>query len=207
MELFVDDLVECHGDVRVRAMMVLWPMEACQHSQSIYCDTLSVSQYDSKVRSDLQLLSRGAIIEQSFLIFANRSPSWVCSVKRQPHGGDRFSFKPILEDRLATMGPAPTVALYQLGIVSADYMARSLNFSSRDRFPRWRLEPTYKLRAPNCLVQHQRTQSRGACVASAHAAVQCAAHTIARCAERANAPHTLHFNGRFCAARANSNDN
>lgn len=23
MELFVDDLVECHGDVRVRAMMVL----------------------------------------------------------------------------------------------------------------------------------------------------------------------------------------
>ena len=55
MELFVDDLVECHGDVRVRAMMVL----CCElglgsvSSSSIYCDTLSVSQYDSKVRSDL----------------------------------------------------------------------------------------------------------------------------------------------------------
>ena len=56
MELFVDDLVECHGDVRVRAMMVL----CCElgfglmSSSSIYCDTLSVSQYDSKVRSVLQ---------------------------------------------------------------------------------------------------------------------------------------------------------
>lgn len=56
MELFVDDLVECHGDVRVRAMMVL-----CHEAgfglwigSSIYCDTLSVSQYDSKVRSDLR---------------------------------------------------------------------------------------------------------------------------------------------------------
>jgi hypothetical protein len=59
MELFVDDLVECHGDVRVRAMMVL----CCElafgsvSSSSIYCDTLSVSQYDSKVRSDLNLLA------------------------------------------------------------------------------------------------------------------------------------------------------
>lgn len=58
MELFVDDLVECHGDVRVRAMMVL-----CRElgfglvsGSSIYCDTLSVSQYDSKVRSGYRLV-------------------------------------------------------------------------------------------------------------------------------------------------------
>ena len=56
MELFVDDLVECHGDVRVRAMMVpcSWmgfrPFPGCS---GIYCDTLSVSQYDSKVRSGM----------------------------------------------------------------------------------------------------------------------------------------------------------
>lgn len=71
MELFVDDLVECHGDVRVRAMMVLCRELAfgLMNGSSIYCDTLSVSQYDSKVRSD----STGApikrscsIIEQSF---------------------------------------------------------------------------------------------------------------------------------------------
>jgi hypothetical protein len=57
MELFVDDLVECHGDVRVRAMMVLcselgFGLVSCS---SIYCDTLSVSQYDSKVRSGYHL--------------------------------------------------------------------------------------------------------------------------------------------------------
>lgn len=53
MELFVDDLVECHGDVRVRAMMVLcsWMGFGSNGCSSIYCDTLSVSQYDSKVRS------------------------------------------------------------------------------------------------------------------------------------------------------------
>ena len=69
MELFVDDLVECHGDVRVRAMMVL----CCElgfglmSSSSIYCDTLSVSQYDSKVRSGLSQLARvWPVIEQSF---------------------------------------------------------------------------------------------------------------------------------------------
>ena len=55
MELFVDDLVECHGDVRVRAMMVLchWRGFGSNGGSSIYCDTLSVSQYDSKVRSGL----------------------------------------------------------------------------------------------------------------------------------------------------------
>ena len=70
MELFVDDLVECHGDVRVRAMMVL----CCElgfglmSSSSIYCDTLSVSQYDSKVRSGLSHHASDApVIEQSFL--------------------------------------------------------------------------------------------------------------------------------------------
>ena len=54
MELFVDDLVECHGDVRVRAMTVLcyWLGFGLIGGSSIYCDTLSVSQYDSKVRSD-----------------------------------------------------------------------------------------------------------------------------------------------------------
>lgn len=52
MELFVDDLVECHGDVRVRAMMVLCHLVGqLTGGSSIYCDTLSVSQYDSKVRS------------------------------------------------------------------------------------------------------------------------------------------------------------
>ena len=53
MELFVDDLVECHGDVRVRAMMVpcYWMGFGPDGSSGIYCDTLSVSQYDSKVRS------------------------------------------------------------------------------------------------------------------------------------------------------------
>lgn len=57
MELFVDDLVECHGDVRVRAMMVLcrWLGFGLVGGSSIYCDTLSVSQYDSKVRSGYQL--------------------------------------------------------------------------------------------------------------------------------------------------------
>lgn len=57
MELFVDDLVECHGDVRVRAMMVLcrWRGFGSVGGSSIYCDTLSVSQYDSKVRSDYLL--------------------------------------------------------------------------------------------------------------------------------------------------------
>lgn len=62
MELFVDDLVECHGDVRVRAMMVL-----CYElgfglvsGSSIYCDTLSVSQYDSKVRSGFALEFKGS---------------------------------------------------------------------------------------------------------------------------------------------------
>jgi len=55
MELFVDDLVECHGDVRVRAMMVLCREQGFGfvNGSSIYCDTLSVSQYDSKVRSGL----------------------------------------------------------------------------------------------------------------------------------------------------------
>lgn len=53
MELFVDDLVECHGDVRVRAMMVLCHEGFGWIGSSIYCDTLSVSQYDSKVRSGL----------------------------------------------------------------------------------------------------------------------------------------------------------
>lgn len=55
MELFVDDLVECHGDVRVRAMTVLCHLRgfASEDGSSIYCDTLSVSQYDSKVRSSL----------------------------------------------------------------------------------------------------------------------------------------------------------
>ena len=58
MELFVDDLVECHGDVRVRAMMVLchWTGFGSNGGSSIYCDTLSVSQYDSKVRSDLPIV-------------------------------------------------------------------------------------------------------------------------------------------------------
>lgn len=56
MELFVDDLAECHGDVRVRAMMMLcselrFGVASCC---SIYCDTLSVSQYDSKVRSHFE---------------------------------------------------------------------------------------------------------------------------------------------------------
>ena len=53
MELFVDDLVECHGDVRVRAMMVPcgWKGFGSDGCSGIYCDTLSVSQYDSKVRS------------------------------------------------------------------------------------------------------------------------------------------------------------
>lgn len=56
MELFVDDLVECHGDVRVRAMMVLCCGSSFGYGSgySIYCDTLSVSQYDSKVRSGLR---------------------------------------------------------------------------------------------------------------------------------------------------------
>ena len=56
MELFVDDLVECHGDVRVRAMMVLCHELAfgLVSGSSIYCDTLSVSQYDSKVRSGVE---------------------------------------------------------------------------------------------------------------------------------------------------------
>lgn len=64
MELFVDDLVECHGDVRVRAMMVL-----CRElsfglisGSSIYCDTLSVSQYDSKVRSDSQTAPKCCLV-------------------------------------------------------------------------------------------------------------------------------------------------
>lgn len=54
-EPFVDDLAECHGDVRVRAMM----MSCCElrfgvaSGSGIYCDTLSVSQYDSKVRSHI----------------------------------------------------------------------------------------------------------------------------------------------------------
>lgn len=79
MELFVDDLVECHGDVRVRAMMVLCHEVGFGQwiGSSIYCDTLSVSQYDSKVRSDFA--SAGAhlcrqVIEQSFLstiVFVN----------------------------------------------------------------------------------------------------------------------------------------
>ena len=59
MEPFVDDLVECHGDVRVRAMMVLcrsFGLSGLNCGSSIYCDTLSVSQYDSKVRSDTTLL-------------------------------------------------------------------------------------------------------------------------------------------------------
>jgi hypothetical protein len=56
MELFVDDLVECHGDVRVRAMMVpcCWKGFGPDDGSGIYCDTLSVSQYDSKVRSGLK---------------------------------------------------------------------------------------------------------------------------------------------------------
>lgn len=55
MELFVDDLVECHGDVRVRAMMVPCRLRSFGFGggSGIYCDTLSVSQYDSKVRSGL----------------------------------------------------------------------------------------------------------------------------------------------------------
>ena len=55
MEPFVDDLVECHGDVRVRAMMVpcRWRGFGFNGGSGIYCDTLSVSQYDSKVRSGL----------------------------------------------------------------------------------------------------------------------------------------------------------
>ena len=71
MELFVDDLVECHGDVRVRAMMVLchWRGFGPNGGSSIYCDTLSVSQYDSKVRSGLKERPQGrpSVIEQSFL--------------------------------------------------------------------------------------------------------------------------------------------
>lgn len=71
MELFVDDLVECHGDVRVRAMMVLchWRGFGFNGGSSIYCDTLSVSQYDSKVRSDLHRSSNASQCshEQSFL--------------------------------------------------------------------------------------------------------------------------------------------
>lgn len=61
MELFVDDLVECHGDVRVRAMMVLchWKGFGPNGGSSIYCDTLSVSQYDSKVRSGLMAVRLG----------------------------------------------------------------------------------------------------------------------------------------------------
>lgn len=71
MELFVDDLVECHGDVRVRAMMVLCHRRGfgLVGGSSIYCDTLSVSQYDSKVRSDSRLNQfrfETTIIEQSF---------------------------------------------------------------------------------------------------------------------------------------------
>lgn len=68
MELFVDDLAECHGDVRVRAMMV----PCCElrfgvaSGSGIYCDTLSVSQYDSKVRSRLWPRSREAGDGQSF---------------------------------------------------------------------------------------------------------------------------------------------
>lgn len=70
MELFVDDLVECHGDVRVRAMMVLCHGGGFGPScgSSIYCDTLSVSQYDSKVRSDLHACRKAySSREQSFL--------------------------------------------------------------------------------------------------------------------------------------------
>lgn len=69
MELFVDDLVECHGDVRVRAMMVLCHELAfgLVSGSSIYCDTLSVSQYDSKVRSGALSCLHEAIIEQSFI--------------------------------------------------------------------------------------------------------------------------------------------
>lgn len=59
MELFVDDLVECHGDVRVRAMMVpcCWLGFGSVGGSGIYCDTLSVSQYDSKVRSGVHAVS------------------------------------------------------------------------------------------------------------------------------------------------------
>ena len=78
MELFVDDLVECHGDVRVRAMMVLcrfdW-VSAWKCGSSIYCDTLSVSQYDSKVRSDVCTIHTTMcvciFIEQSFFTQQN----------------------------------------------------------------------------------------------------------------------------------------
>ena len=67
MELFVDDLAECHGDVRVRAMMVsCWKRRfGVRTSSGIYCDTLSVSQYDSKVRLHAPLAPREHD-EQSF---------------------------------------------------------------------------------------------------------------------------------------------
>ena len=77
MELFVDDLVECHGDVRVRAMMVPCCLRGFgpEDGSGIYCDTLSVSQYDSKVRSGLHLgvrsLNNLLLLSKSFLPHEN----------------------------------------------------------------------------------------------------------------------------------------
>lgn len=89
MELFVDDLVECHGDVRVRAMMVLcsklgFGLASCS---SIYCDTLSVSQYDSKVRSGSTSDLFGVSLVQSLnnLFYMNLETCFVLSCKGAQH--------------------------------------------------------------------------------------------------------------------------
>ena len=73
MELFVDDLDECHGDVRGRAMMMRFS-EYCFGKAScccIYCDPLSVSQYDSKVRSLSKFLTKLSQRRTIFLTLNN----------------------------------------------------------------------------------------------------------------------------------------